>query len=67
MDDRVAYPGKLMARLATMEMTPYVMLADTLDEMRAALPPGMHRSDRTPRTRKACWSSGRHERSAAAL
>jgi hypothetical protein len=50
-----------------MEMTPYVMLADTLDEMRAALPPGMHRSDRTPRTRKACWSSGRHERSAAAL
>jgi hypothetical protein len=48
MDDWVAYPGKLMARLATMETTPYVMLADTLDEMRAALPPGMHRSDRTP-------------------
>jgi len=48
MDDLVAYPGKLMARLATMETTPYVLLADTLDEMRAALPPGLHRSDRTP-------------------
>jgi hypothetical protein len=48
MDDWVAYPGKLMARLATMETTPYVLLADTLDEMRAALPPGLHHSDRTP-------------------
>jgi hypothetical protein len=48
MDDWVAYPGKLMARLATMDPTPHVMLADTLDEMRAALPPGLHRSDRTP-------------------
>jgi hypothetical protein len=48
MDDWVAYPGKLMARLGTTETTPYVMLADTLDEMRAALPSGMHRSDRTP-------------------
>jgi hypothetical protein len=48
MDDWVAYPGKLMARLVTADPTPYVMLADTLDEMRAALPPGMYRSDRTP-------------------
>jgi len=48
MQDQPAYPGKLMARLATMETTPYVLLADTLDEMRAALPPGMYRSDRTP-------------------
>ena len=47
-DDWVAYPGKLMARLATMETMPYILLADTLDEMRAALPPGLHRSDRTP-------------------
>jgi hypothetical protein len=48
MDDWVAYPGKLMARLATMQTTRYVLLADTLDGMRAALPPGMYRSDRTP-------------------
>ena len=48
MDDWVAYPGKLMARLVTTEPTPYVMLADTLDEMRTALPPGMYRSDRSP-------------------
>ena len=48
MDDWVAYPGKLMARLATIDPIPYVLLADTLDEMRAALPPGMHSSDRTP-------------------
>jgi hypothetical protein len=31
-----------------MDPTPYVMLADTLDEIRAALPPGLHHSDRTP-------------------
>lgn len=48
MQNQAGYPGKLMARLATMETTPYVLLADTLDEMRAALPPGMYRSDRTP-------------------
>jgi len=48
MDDWVAYPGKLMARLATMQTTRYVLFADTLDGMRAALPPGMYRSDRTP-------------------
>jgi hypothetical protein len=49
-----------IARLATMETTPYVLLADTLDEMRAALPPGMYRSDRTPADQPAWWSSG-HE------
>jgi hypothetical protein len=48
MEDQATYPGKLMARLATVETTPYVLLADTLDEMRAALPPGLHHSDRTP-------------------
>ena len=48
MEDQPAYPGKLIARLATMETTPYVLLADTLAEMRAALPPGLHHSDRTP-------------------
>jgi len=48
MQDQPAYPGKLIARLATMDPTPYVMVADTLGEMRAALPPGMSRSDRTP-------------------
>jgi len=48
MEDQAAYPGKLMARLATTETTPYVLLADTIVEMRAALPPGLHRSDRTP-------------------
>jgi hypothetical protein len=30
MDDWVAYPGKLMTRLATMGTTPYIMLADIL-------------------------------------
>jgi hypothetical protein len=48
MEDQAAYPDKLMARLTTTEPTTYVLLADTLAEMRAALPPGMHRSDRTP-------------------
>jgi hypothetical protein len=48
MKEQAACPGKLIARLATMETTPYVLLADTLDEMRAALPPGLHHSDRTP-------------------
>jgi len=48
MEDQAAYPGKLMARLVTTDPTPYVLLADTLDEMRASLPPGLHHSDRTP-------------------
>jgi hypothetical protein len=48
MQDQPAYPGKLIARLATIDPTTYVMVADTLDEMRAALPPGLHHSDRTP-------------------
>jgi hypothetical protein len=48
MQDQPAYPGKLIARLATMDPTPYVMVTDTLDEIRAALPPGMYRSYRSP-------------------
>jgi hypothetical protein len=48
MEDQANYPGKLIARLATTDPTPCVLLADTLDEMRAALPPGLYHSDRTP-------------------
>ena len=48
MEDQATYPGKLMARLSTTEPTVYVLLADTLAEMRAALPAGLHHSDRTP-------------------
>jgi hypothetical protein len=48
MEDQAAYPGKLVARLASTEPTPYILLANTLAEMRAALPAGLHHSDRTP-------------------
>jgi hypothetical protein len=34
MEDQATYPGKLMVRLTTTEPIPYVLLADTLDEMR---------------------------------
>ena len=42
-----AHPGKaLMARLVSTMATPYVLLADTLAELHAMLPPGLERSSR---------------------
>jgi hypothetical protein len=48
MRDEEAYPGQLVARLVTDGVTPYVLLADTLGELQARLPPGLERSDRQP-------------------
>jgi hypothetical protein len=44
----VAYPNQFAARLVTDALTPYVLLADTLGELRAKLPPGLVRSDYQP-------------------
>jgi hypothetical protein len=46
MKDQPDYPGKIVARLATSAPTIYIMLADTLDELRAMLPAGLVRSAR---------------------
>jgi hypothetical protein len=43
-----AYPGQFVARLVTDAITPYVLLADTLGELHAKLPPGLVRSDHQP-------------------
>ena len=44
-----AHPGKaLMARLVSTMPTPYVLLADTLTELPAMLPPGLEWSNRRP-------------------
>ena len=48
MQDEVIYPGKFVARLVTDAPTPYVLLADTLGELQAQLPPRLARSDRQP-------------------
>ncbi len=40
------YPGQVIARLATMHPTIYVMVADTLAEVQAMVPPGLERSAR---------------------
>ena len=42
------HPGKYVARFATTQPTIYVMLADTLAELQAMLPPGLVRSPRQP-------------------
>jgi hypothetical protein len=42
------HSGKYVARFATTQPTIYVMLADTLDELQAMLPPGLARSPRQP-------------------
>jgi hypothetical protein len=42
------YPGQFVGRLVTDNVTPYVLLADTLGELRAKLPPGLVRSDHQP-------------------
>ena len=38
-----AYPDQFVARLVTDAITPYVLLADTLGELHAQLPPGLER------------------------
>jgi hypothetical protein len=44
--DQTEYPGKVIARLATMHPTIYVMVADTLAEVQTMLPAGLERSAR---------------------
>ena len=48
MRDPPDYPGKVTARLVTDAPTGYVLVADTMGELHAALPPGLARSDRQP-------------------
>jgi hypothetical protein len=48
MRDEEAYPGQFVARLATDALTPYVLPADALGQLRAQLPPGLVRSDHQP-------------------
>ena len=40
------YPGKVIARFATDAPTTPVLVADTLTELRAMLPPGLRRTKR---------------------
>jgi hypothetical protein len=42
------YRGKFMARLVAADASVYVLLADTLAELHAQLPPGLVRSPRFP-------------------
>jgi hypothetical protein len=44
--DQANYPGKFIARLVTMHPTLYVIVANTLAEVQAVLPPGLERSAR---------------------
>jgi hypothetical protein len=46
--DQIDYPSDLVARLVTDQLTPYVLLADTLAGLHAQLPPGLVRSERQP-------------------
>ncbi len=48
MEKQPAYPGKVIARLTAGQPTAYLMVADTLAELRAALPSRLERSDRMP-------------------
>jgi hypothetical protein len=42
------YPGKVTARLVTDLPSPYLLVADTLAQIHAALPPNLVRTDRQP-------------------
>jgi hypothetical protein len=42
------YPDRFVARLVTAAASPYILVADTLAEVRAALPHGLKRSARQP-------------------
>jgi len=46
--DPPEYPDKVVARLVTDAPSPYVLVADTLGEIHAALPPNLVRSNRQP-------------------
>ena len=46
--DQIDYPSDLVARLVTDQLTPYVLLADTLAALHAQLPLGLVRSERQP-------------------
>jgi hypothetical protein len=46
--DEAIYPGQFVAHPLTNGPTIYVLLADTLEELHAQLPPGMMWSDRQP-------------------
>ena len=48
MRDPPDYPNKFAARLVAARPTPYVLLADSLDGLRAMLPPRLVRTDRQP-------------------
>ena len=49
MRDPPDYPGRVTARLVTTDgQAPYVLVADTLAEIRAALPHGLVRTERQP-------------------
>ena len=45
---RRGIPRRACARLVTDALTPYVLLAETLGELHAQLPPGLERSDHQP-------------------
>jgi hypothetical protein len=42
------HPGKFTPRLATKGPLPYVLVGETLAEVREQLPPGLVRSERQP-------------------
>jgi hypothetical protein len=42
------HPGKMVARLVTGTSAPYTLVADTLAELRAQLPPGLAHSKPQP-------------------
>jgi hypothetical protein len=48
MRDPPDYPGKVTARLVTDILAFYVLVADTLADVRAQLPPMLDRSERQP-------------------
>ena len=48
MRDPPEHPDRVVARLVTEAPTPYVLLADTLAEIHARLPPYLVRSERQP-------------------
>lgn len=48
MKDPPDYPDRFVARLVTSAASPYVLVADTLAEVQAALPHGLKRSARQP-------------------
>ena len=48
MKDPPDYPGRFAARLVTNTPSPYLLVADTLAEIHAQLPPKLKRSERQP-------------------